>query len=75
MVKIFELFDDKTINDIYLLMEFAEYGQIQEDRYEDDKIIFTRNQAIYDIAVAKGKKIWPSKLGSDLEHAARWIFY
>ena len=28
VVKIFELFDDPTNNDIYLLMECAEYGQI-----------------------------------------------
>ena len=28
VVKIFELFDDKTVPDIYLLMERAQYGQI-----------------------------------------------
>jgi serine/threonine protein kinase len=29
-----------------------------------------------DIAVSKGKKIWPSNQeDSDLEHACRWIFF
>ena len=74
--KIFELFDDMDNNKIYLMMELCEWGQIQHDKVVDKKIVLTRDEKIYDIAVPKGKKIWPSKAGNnDVEHAARWIFY
>ena len=35
----------------------------------------TRNQTIFDIAIAQGKKIWPEAKCNDIEHATKWIFY
>ena len=80
VVKIFELFDDTSHNDIYLLMECAEYGQIQDDKEQDGSIEFSYNKHLLEIATQKGAKIWPTRLAhnsadGDLEMAARWIFY
>ena len=77
VVKIFELFDDHTIDKMYLMMELASYGQIQEC-LDSTGIQFKRNEAIYDIALAKSKIIWPAQATSppsDIEMASKWIFY
>ena len=34
-----------------------------------------RNQKILEIAIAKGRKIWPSATCGEVEHASRWIFH
>lgn len=77
VVKIFELFDDDLHESMYLMMELAEFGQIQDDNdingIED---LVTTNQKIYEIALSKNSKIWPNKKDQNpKESAARWIFY
>lgn len=59
---------------MYLVTELAAFGQIQKTT---DKLgmKYERNQKIYDIAVGKGKKIWPTDNISDIEIATKWIFY
>ena len=69
------LFDDNTNPKMFLIMELAKNGQIQYQRKEQDGDLLERNKDIYDTAVSKGKKIWPSKTDGDLETATRWIFY
>ena len=80
VVKIFELFDDPRINDIYLLMECAEFGQIQSDQEDGNKVSFEYSQEVLQIAATKAARIWPTRLAhdgvdGDIEMAARWIFY
>ena len=77
IVKIFEMFDDYTHEDMYLLMELAKWGQIQEDHDIDGskgEDLVRMNPKVYDIAVDTSRKTWPGKDESDVEVAARWIF-
>ena len=77
IVKIFELFDDNSIESMYLMMELAAFGQIQDDHdINGNEDLVTTNKAIFDIAVEKNGKIWPKKKDQNSkESAARWIFY
>ena len=62
IVKIFELFDDNSIESMYLMMELAAFGQIQDDHdINGNEDLVTTNKAIFDIAVEKNGKIWPKK--------------
>lgn len=61
---------------MYLLMERAQYGQIQDASGAKTGDLVGRKKEIYDIAVKKGKTIWPAHSScSDVENAAKWIFY
>lgn len=61
---------------MYLLMERAQYGQIQDASGAKTGDLVGRKKEIYDIAVKKGKTIWPAHSNcSDVENAAKWIFY
>jgi serine/threonine protein kinase len=62
VVKIFELFDDSTVESMYLMMELCAFGQIQDDHDITGKEdLVTTNPKIYEIAVSKNAKIWPGK--------------
>ena len=76
IVKIFELYDDSKVQDMYLVMERAMFGQIQNtnEGKNQDKIAI-HNQEILEVATKLGKLTWPKHTVSDLEFAAKWIFY
>lgn len=81
VIKIFSLYNYEGIPDMYLLMEFAKYGQIMDTiedqgQTEERLPIATYNQQVLEIATLKGRINWPEKESiSDLEIAAKWIFY
>ena len=76
IIKIFELYDDIEKPEMYLLMERAQYGQIQGASGAKPGELVCRKKEIYDIAIKKGKTIWPDQSGcSDVENAAKWIFF
>ena len=77
IVKIFELYDDTKVPDMYLVMERAMFGQIQntnEGKNTEDKIAI-HNQEILNKATELGRLTWPKHTVSDIEVAAKWIFY
>mmetsp|Transcript_24012 Transcript_24012/g.36920 ORF Transcript_24012/g.36920 Transcript_24012/m.36920 type:complete len:185 (+) Transcript_24012:247-801(+) len=74
IVKIFKLYNDPTVPEMYLLMEKAQYGQIQID-LEGGDYLTKRNAEIEVVAVAKAGVHWPQGSGTDLEKASKWIFY
>lgn len=59
---------------MYLLMEYCRFGQIQNTKSDNE---IEHNPIVKDIAVSKGRNIWPSKAGQvpDIELAAKWIFH
>lgn len=75
IIKIFELYDDLGVPEMYLLMEFAKFGQIQFNNESDTGDLTRHNLEILEVATAKGAKIWPTKKDKPLELACRWIFY
>lgn len=64
---------------MYLLMENAKYGQIQDTVVGNQSKgeIATHNAKVFDIAKAKGAIIWPkdAEKVSELELAAKWVFH
>lgn len=76
IVKIFELYDDLKIPDMYLLMERAMFGQIQttnEDPKKENIAIY--NEEILNKSIELGKLTWPKDSLTDIEISAKWIFY
>ena len=57
--KIFELYDCEDVSNIYLMMELCQFGQIQKENPTHETLV-TRTDQIYEVAVPKGKKIWPT---------------
>lgn len=77
IVKIFELYDDLEVPDMYLLMERAMFGQIQDTNEKEgiQEQLATHNTKILEIATENGRRCWPTNDCSPLESAAKWIFY
>ena len=66
-------------------MERAKFGCIQSQSKRQEQldnnsgispISFERREQIYNVAVEKGKKIWPTKVNNQKEQeiATRWVF-
>lgn len=76
VVKIFELYDDIQVPEMYLLMELCKYGQIQVNvKDQTSETITEYNPEVLSVAIKKGHLIWPHKLTNDIETACRWIFW
>jgi serine/threonine protein kinase len=72
IVKIFELFDDHECPDMYLIMQYADLGQLA--KWNSSFNTFERNEVIYQKAVEAGEMKYLDGGYSDAEIAAKHIF-
>lgn len=73
MIKIFDLYDEKEKDNLYLLMQFADYGTLMHQDHSKP-CVYVKNERIYQRVLSMVKPPDSQSTNKDLEEVARFIF-